>query len=49
MRMHALMGASPVVNRSAIANSTTPIDLSLLVRATDGQVSELNSKLLNLY
>lgn len=38
MQMHALMGASPVVSRSAIANSKTPIDLSMLDHETDGQV-----------
>ena len=38
MWMHALMGASPVVSRSAIANSRTPIDFSMLYRETDGQV-----------
>jgi hypothetical protein len=29
-RMHALMGTSPIVDRSAIANSATALDLSAL-------------------
>lgn len=31
--MHALMGTSPIVDRSAIAHSRTAIDLSILARA----------------
>lgn len=30
MTMHRLMRTSPVVDRSAIAHSTTPLDLSVL-------------------
>jgi hypothetical protein len=37
MRMHALMGASPVVSKAAIAHSRTTLDLGLLDRAS-GQV-----------
>lgn len=35
-RMHALMGTSPIVDRSAIANSTSDIDLTVLQRPGDG-------------
>jgi hypothetical protein len=31
-RMHALMGTSPIVDRSAIAHSRTAIDLGILAR-----------------
>ena len=31
-QMHALMGTSPVINRSAIAHSATPLDTSMLAR-----------------
>ena len=41
-RMHLLMGTSPVVSKAAIANSRTPIDLSLLDRGASGQVCLLN-------
>jgi hypothetical protein len=30
--MHALMGTSPVIDRSAIAHSATPLDTSMLAR-----------------
>ena len=31
-QMHALMGTSPVVDRSVIAHSATPLDTSMLAR-----------------
>ena len=31
-QMHALMGTSPVIDRSAIAHSETPLDTSMLAR-----------------
>ena len=36
--MHALMGTSPIVDRSAVAHSRTAIDLSILTR--DGESRE---------
>ncbi|KAF7351953.1 hypothetical protein MVEN_01157300 [Mycena venus] len=38
MRMHDLMGSSPVINRSAVAHSGTRVDLSILDR--DGEAHE---------
>jgi hypothetical protein len=32
MRMHRLMGTSPVINRDAVGNSLTPLDLDILAR-----------------
>lgn len=37
-RMHALMGTSPIVDRSAVAHSRTAIDLSILTQ--DGESRE---------
>jgi hypothetical protein len=32
MRMHCLMGTSPVINRDAVGNSSTPLNLDILAR-----------------
>ena len=32
MHMHHLMGTSPVINRDAMGNSLTPLDLDILAR-----------------
>ena len=39
MRMHALMGTSPVVDKSALAHSTTSVSLDTLERTGAPQVS----------
>ncbi|KAJ7860548.1 hypothetical protein B0H14DRAFT_3863697 [Mycena olivaceomarginata] len=46
MRMHDLMGASPVVNRSAVAHSGTRVDLGILDRrgeAHNGPILSIDS------
>lgn len=43
-RMHALMGTSPIVDQSAIANSTTDIDLTVLYRSDAGSTEAREAK-----
>jgi hypothetical protein len=43
--MHALMGTSPVIDKSALAHSTTSVSLNILEHTSAPQVSLYNCEL----